>query len=281
MLSRSLDGGRTFDAPLRLNADRPISHSFEDLAVALDGTVLVAWIDAREGSNRPRTYLARVAERGRRLEGEIRLDDEETCVCCRVALAAGPGGAVAVLWRKVLGANVRDMAIATSRDGGRSFGRAALVHADGWKINACPHRGGSLAADGRGGVYAAWYTEGRDEQPRLLSSRPSAGAAPRPVRLDAGRGWVADQVRLAAVGNLVAAVWEETTAARRRVILRLSSDGGRSFGPRRTLSTAVKAFAPAIVRSSDTEFVVAWHEEQFPRVVTVVETVTVSGPPRR
>jgi hypothetical protein len=37
-LSRSLDGGRTFEAPLRVNDDRPIAHSFEDLAVAADGT---------------------------------------------------------------------------------------------------------------------------------------------------------------------------------------------------------------------------------------------------
>ena len=52
-LSRSLDGGRTFEAPLRVNDDRPISHSFEDLAVTPDGTVLVGWIDSRDGARRP------------------------------------------------------------------------------------------------------------------------------------------------------------------------------------------------------------------------------------
>jgi hypothetical protein len=91
MLSRSLDGGRTFEPPLRINADRPISNSFEDLTVAPDGTVLRAWIDSREGNGRSRTYVARVADQGRRLESEVRLDDEEACVCCRVALAAVSG----------------------------------------------------------------------------------------------------------------------------------------------------------------------------------------------
>src|SRR5262245_49866802 len=41
-LSRSLDGGQTFTGHLRVNADRPISHSFDGLAVAPDATVLVS-----------------------------------------------------------------------------------------------------------------------------------------------------------------------------------------------------------------------------------------------
>ena len=58
-LSRSLDGGATFDH-LRINDDRPISHSFEDLAVAPDGTVLVGWIDTREGHGSTATHVASV-----------------------------------------------------------------------------------------------------------------------------------------------------------------------------------------------------------------------------
>ena len=85
-LSRSLDGGRTFEAPLRVNDDRPISHSFENLAVAPDGTVLVAWIDSRDGARETATYVARVAERGSRLERVTRLEGGETCVCCRVSV---------------------------------------------------------------------------------------------------------------------------------------------------------------------------------------------------
>jgi hypothetical protein len=40
-LSRSLDGGQNFDGYLRINEDRPISHSFEDLAVTAAGTVVL------------------------------------------------------------------------------------------------------------------------------------------------------------------------------------------------------------------------------------------------
>ena len=79
-LSRSVDGGKTFEAPLRVTDDTPTSHSFEGLAVAPDGTVLVAWIETRAGE-RPQTYLARVVDAGRRVERALRLDAHETCVC--------------------------------------------------------------------------------------------------------------------------------------------------------------------------------------------------------
>jgi hypothetical protein len=96
-LARSLDGGRTFETPLRINDDRPIAHSFEDLAVAPDGTVLVAWIDSRDGHGTTATYVARVIERGSRLERVTPLPAGETCVCCRVSVATGPGETAAVL----------------------------------------------------------------------------------------------------------------------------------------------------------------------------------------
>ena len=47
--SRSLDGGRTFSAPLTVHADRQlIAHRFDALAVNRDGEVFVAWIDKRD-----------------------------------------------------------------------------------------------------------------------------------------------------------------------------------------------------------------------------------------
>ena len=98
-LSRSLDGGRTFEAPLRVNEDRPISHSFDGLAVAADGTVLVTWIDGHEGRPDPATWLARVVDGGTRVES-IRKVGDDTCVCCRVDAAVGPADSVALAWRR-------------------------------------------------------------------------------------------------------------------------------------------------------------------------------------
>ena len=277
-LSRSLDGGKTFESPLRVNEDRPISHSFEGLGVTPDGTVIVAWIDSRAGANTANTYLARITGRGSRVETALKLDEGETCVCCRVDVAAGPRETVAVAWRKVFPGSIRDMVIGLSRDGARSFAQAGLVHADRWKINACPHRGGSLAMDARGRVYLAWYTETAEGEPRMLFAASADGLrfAP-PSRLNTAAGYIPDQVRLAAdqTGRVVI-VWEEATAVRRRVLLRYSTDGGRTLSSPQTLSQAIKAYAPDVAAAPSGDFVVGWHEEQFPTLKMVTQTIRLS-----
>ena len=274
-LSRSLDGGQTFDAPLRVNEDRPISHSFEGLGVLPDGTVVMSWIDSREGPGASATYVARIAERGSRVAQALKLDAGETCVCCRIDIAAGPRDTVAVAWRKVFPGSIRDMVVGLSRDGGRSFAPAGLAHADRWKINACPHRGGSVATDGRGRVYLAWYTETADGQPRMLFTVADAHLKFRaPSSLNAATGSIPDQVRLAAdPAGRVVIVWEEATAARRRVLLRYSTDGGRTLSAPQSMSEAVKAYAPDVATAPGGEFVVAWQEEPFPALRTVTRTL--------
>jgi hypothetical protein len=273
-LSRSLDGGRTFDGHLRVNEDRPISHSFEGLGVASDGTVIVSWIDSRDGASTAGTYLARIAERGSRVEHTLKLDEGETCVCCRVDVAAGPRDTVAVAWRKVFPGSIRDMVVGLSRDGGRSFMPAGLAHADRWKINACPHRGGSVAMDDRGRVYLAWYTETADGQPRMLFAAGDGARFSAPARLNSSTGSIPDQVRLAAdPAGRVVIVWEEATAVRRRVLLRYSTDGGRTLSAPQALSQAIKAYAPDVAVAPGGAFVLAWHEEQFPALKTVTQTI--------
>ena len=279
-LSRSLDGGASFARPLRVNEDRPISHSFEGLTVASDGTVLIAWIDSREGDGRPRSYLGRVTDRGSRVEAALKLDGGETCVCCRIDLAAS-NGLVAALWRKVFPSSVRDMVVGVSRDGGRSFAPPARVSVDGWKIAACPHRGGRVAFDGRGRLHLAWYTEGQDETPRVLYASTPDGrdfAAPFPIAGAAGA--VPDYVRLAVNRRGTAVVvWEESTAVRRRIRLRASRDGGKTFDQALSLSAAIKAYMPDVVATPAGEFAVAWHEERFPHTVTVVQVLRADATP--
>lgn len=278
-LSRSLDGGRTFEPPLRVNEDRPTSHAFEGLAVAADGTVLVSWIDTRGGPGSTAAWLARVVERGSRVEHVTRLEGGETCVCCRVSVSAGPGEAVAVMWRKVFPGDLRDMVLSRSSDGGRSVAPAELIHADRWKITACPHRGGTVATDARGRRYALWYTE-RKDTPEILLAVADDGrrfGAPRLVHTAAGS--VPDQPRLAlAADGRGIVVWEDATAVRRRILLRRIGDGGRTLGPVRVLSQAVKAWAPEVAVARD-GFVVAWNEERFPTTVTVVHRVDAREEP--
>jgi hypothetical protein len=289
-LSRSLDGGQTFDAPLRMNADFPTSHSFEGLTVTPDGTVVVAWIETRSEpggpqlrgphvhGDQPHTYLARVTERGSRVERITKLDDDETCVCCRVSLASAKPDDLAIAWRKVFPGDIRDMVLALSRDGGRRVAPATRIHADNWRITACPHRGGSVAIDGRGRVHAVWYTEGTRNEPAVLYATAEDGrrfGAPRRVHVSSTS--IPDHPRLAVdASGRALIVWEDATAVRRRVLMRETTASG--LGPVRVLSQAIKAYAPDMTVSATGDAFVAWHEEQFPRTKTIVMRVTGRAP---
>jgi hypothetical protein len=186
---------------------------------------------------------------------------------------------VAVAWRKVFSDNLRDMVLAVSRDGGRTFAPPALVHADRWQIAACPHRGGAVDTDKAGRLFLAWYTEGPQDQPRLLFSvSPGGRQFAEPKRLDSSSSSIPDHVRLAVDGDGRALiVWEDSTAVRRRVLLRYTTDGGATLSPVQTLSQAIKAYAPSLTVSPAGEFVVAWHEEQFPHVKTVVQPIRLTA----
>jgi hypothetical protein len=243
--------------------------------VAPDGTVLIGWIDGRDGARRTATYVARVADRGARRERVTRLEGGETCVCCRVSVSAGPGDAAAVLWRKVFPGDIRDMVLSRSSDGGRTFSAATAVHADGWTITACPHRGGQVSADARGRLYAVWYTEGTADRPDvLLATAPDGRLFGAPRRVHTATGSVPDHARLAVDANgRGIVVWEDSTAVRRRILLRSIGEGGRSLGPVRTLSQAIKAWGPDVAVGPG-GFLVAWHEEHFPVTKTIVVKIT-------
>jgi hypothetical protein len=125
------------------------------------------------------------------------------------------------------------MELGLSKDGGRSFLPATLVHDDRWQINACPHRGGVIAISNQGQLYTAWYTEGAQGRPNVLFARSSDGRRfTPPQRLDVSAGSIPDHVRMAVdASGQVAVVWEDSTAVRRQVLLRYSTDGGQTFSP--------------------------------------------------
>ena len=260
LVVRSSDGGQTFGAPVRVNpaSDVPTDHTFADLAVGADGSVVVSWLDggasdrwkaaqpagtesashggadahhavpirlvhageshAAPAGGDPGTTLvvARSEDGGRTFTAPVSVAGG-TCPCCRTALDAGPDGAVRVAWRHVWPGGERDAAIATSRDGGRTFGAPVRVHADRWAIDGCPHTGPAVAAGSDGRVHVAWYTGA----PRRLGlwhavSRDGGATFAAPTALAAGAPL--GQVRAARDGSgAVWLAWEDRSTARVRL----------------------------------------------------------------
>jgi hypothetical protein len=259
--ARSTDGGRSFEPAIYVNDDAgglPATHSFHTMAVGGDGTIYVSWIDTRAkdqaraalvhapsaaGQGDPHAghggdsdaglpgselWIARSTDGGRSFSPGV-VVDHDICPCCRTGLAVAPDGAVYVVWRKIFDGDVRDIAIARSEDGGRTFSAPAPVHRDGWVFPGCPHAGPSVAVTDDGRVHVAWYT-GREGAQGLYYAASSDGGRSfgEPLALVADEWVPPSHVRLAARGSTVWAAWDDRREPKDERRVRLARpDAGR------------------------------------------------------
>ncbi|MCI0717418.1 MAG: glycoside hydrolase [Acidobacteria bacterium] len=173
MVARSLDFGHSFHKPVRaIDKTKSSFNSFSTLAATPDGQVYVVWLDDREPkSETPGTfslYLAKSQDGGKTFGKNIRVASN-VCPCCRPRVEVGSQGEVFVAWRHVFEGNIRDMVVATSRDGGEIFAPPVRVAVDNWQINGCPDSGPALALNSQR-LYVAWMTEGSGQRSEVRLS---------------------------------------------------------------------------------------------------------------
>lgn len=274
----STDGGRTFSPTMTVNDDagaRPSSHSFHNVTVAPDGTVYVAWLDGRAQDAARAAHPAHGHGAGG-VGAEIRVAswrpgdasfgpsarvDGDVCPCCRTSLAVGPDGAVYVAWRKVYPGEVREVVVARSADGGRTFSAPVRVQRDGWVFPGCPHAGPSIAVDGRGRLFATWYSGKAGGQGLYYAVSSDGGRSfGSPVALVTGDFVPASQARLAAGADGVWAAWDDMRGKEKQIrVGRLDGTSVREVGDPTAGST------PSIRMSGETG-AVTWHEGQAVRI---------------
>ncbi|MEZ5615603.1 MAG: exo-alpha-sialidase [Rhodocyclaceae bacterium] len=256
--ARSIDGGRSFAPPLILNDDRQVvSHRFD--ALAIDdrrkslrdgrGRVAVVWLDARSRNEKtvgksPQTDVglyAALSEDGGATFGRNRKVADHSCQCCRTALAWTRSGPVA-FWRHVFGRNIRDFAIAALDDG-----PLLRVTDDEWEIDGCPHHGGGIAADGRGNLHIAWFTNGGKRKGifyrRIAQADFSKAAATLDMSEPLALGDPARQAghpAVAADGDRVLLTWREFDGQRFSAWAMFSQDAGQSWGAPQKLAEAAQ-----------------------------------------
>lgn len=278
-LSKSTDGGRTFAPSILVNDDgQVIQHTFDSIQIAPNGTLHMAWIDGREGKKEPGTFVAKSTDHGLTIAKNFKIDDD-TCVCCRTAVATSADGAVYVAWRKIFDGNVRETVVSRSSDGGETFSSSVVVGDDRWVYPACPHRPASLGVDQSGRLYVVWYTEGADETPAVyVAYSDDRGKSFSPKRqLNRAKGTFPDHPQMAVdpAGRIVV-VWEEQSPVRREVVVSYSLDRGRSF------STPVKlneknGQTPAVAVNRQGTVVMGWKEHAMPAHRLVIQTMQFPG----
>jgi len=274
-LSRSSDDGKTFAPSTLVNDDgQVINHTFDALQVSADGRVHFAWIDGREGKKEPGTFVATSTDQGRTIGKNTKVDDN-TCVCCRIALATSFDGTVYVAWRKIFEGNVRETVVARSTDGGETYSSPTIVGHDRWVYQACPHRPASLGVDRQGRLYVTWYTEGDDESPAIyLAYSDDQGATFSPKKqLNVSKGTFPDHPQMAVdPEGRVVVVWEEQSPVRREVVVSTSLDRGRSFT--KPLKVNEKnGQTPTVAVNSQGTAVMGWKEHAMPAHRLVLQTL--------
>jgi hypothetical protein len=280
----STDGGSTF-APARSITPAGLTgaRGWESAALGADGAIHAVWLDGRHAAPKDPSKAAA----GKHQHGAMRQDiyhamwkgtgppvetsvASNVCFCCKTAVATR-GSEVYVAWRHLFPGGVRDIAIARSTDGGRTFLDPVRVSEDNWKIDACPDDGPAMTIDADGAVQLTWPTlvteAGGPRMAIFQSTSRDKGVTFSPrVRVDAATGGPAHpRIASAGGGGPAAIVWDELAEGARRVMFR---GPGASSG--RAVSTGRIASYPAIAAAGD-GFLVAWTDQsQEPSVIRAV-----------
>jgi hypothetical protein len=271
--ARSLDGGRTFSAPITVHADRQeITHRFDAVAVGRDGKVFVAWVDKRDQEamkargadyRGAAIYYAVSEDRGASFRGDFKLA-EHSCECCRIALLPLENGAVLAMWRHVFAPNLRDHALARLQADG-TVGPVKRATFDDWRVDACPHHGPSLAADASGDLHAVWFNQG-PQRAGVFYGRLHEEGVEAQQRIGDDSAAHAD---IAAAGKRIAVAWKEFDGERARLKARISEDAGRSWREHEIGVTAGASDQPRLLVHQG-RFHVFWNTRNEPLSVRVL-----------
>jgi hypothetical protein len=242
------------------NDDQFGAYDFHALHVAGDGTIYVSWIGG-EGE-KAAAWITHSDDQGVTWAPRARVDIGEACPCCRTALGTAPDGTLYMAWRHVFDGNVRDIVVARSSDKGGSWSEPVRVHADGWVFNGCPRAGPALQVDQAGRVHVAWWT-GKEKAAGVWYARSEDGGRSfgRPYPVDVAQTATPAHVQLGLGSDgAVVTAWDDGISTERRILVRLSRDGGNHFEPTQSLSAAGRSPGYPVLALSGKNVTVAWSE---------------------
>lgn len=271
-IAQSADGGETWSEPLVPHRDGTATeHGFVSLFPIRDSLGAI-WLDGRNFARAAKgesanmmLLMTTVGLAGG--SGAERIVDDRVCDCCQTSLAIASSGPL-VVYRDRLEGEIRDISIARWSDSGWS--RGTVVHADDWKIDACPVNGPAIAA-AEDRVAVTWFTNARDSARVYLAMSTDAGVtfAP-PTRIDDGNPVGRVDVELDEHGGAIVSWMEFTSDQQADVrVRRVDAHGtlGTSVIVARTSGARASGFPRMVARGDDLLF--AWTEAGTPSRIRV------------
>jgi len=266
-ITASRDAGHTWSPPLTPHDDgTPTEHGFVTL-LPHEAGFLAVWLDGRhtEGGHDhdaggAMTLRSAEVDAGGRLLGPGAELDARVCDCCQTDAAMSAEGPV-VVYRDRSPNEIRDVAVVRLTPQGWSAPRA--VHADGWRMPACPVNGPAIDARGSE-VVVAWFTAPDRARVRLAFSSDAGRSFSAPVEVSAGR--VAGRVDVVLLGDGRAVVsWLEETPAGAEIRAQPFTDSGVAGQPvtvARSSATRSSGF-PQMTRAGNS-LLFAWTDASEP-----------------
>jgi hypothetical protein len=136
----SNNGGRTFSDTIRVS-DTTLSR-FPSVALDYQGNPHIAYMKFEEGYHNPKYVVVNSLDGGKTFSEEVLATESapgEVCDCCPANIISSHNR-LYLLFRNNDN-NVRDIWIASSKDGGDSFDVCRDVDITDWNINVCPSSG--------------------------------------------------------------------------------------------------------------------------------------------
>ncbi|HTR02883.1 MAG TPA: sialidase family protein [Thermoanaerobaculia bacterium] len=253
----SPDGGRTWrKGPTPADDGTTKDHGFVDVAAFGPNRFLAVWLDSRDGEQGLRSAVSPDAGASWGKNVDV---DARTCECCANRLLVRQDRAD-VIYRDL---DPRDMAVATTTDGGRSWRKVGAAGPFGWKFDGCPEVGGALAVTEAAGLETlhalVWTGKGSEVGVWRLSSGDRGLTWSKPARMgDAA----AKHLDMAASGACVAAVWDQYLARGKRsvVLASVSCDGGRIWSKPNIISAPNANATHPLAVATPRGILAAWTE---------------------
>ena len=237
-LSYSKDDGKTWSSSFTPHTDgTKTEHGFATLVQMPGAGLGLVWLDGRKmtpgghgapggGDHAPGDMTLRFASFGKdwkpSAESEL---DARVCECCPTAMAMTSDGPI-VAYRDRSPEEVRDILITRLENG--KWTAPKPVHADGWRVPACPVNGPALSARGKA-VAVTWFNAKNDQPKSFGAFSSDAGRTfTAPIRLDDVASLGRVDVELLPDGSAVAAYMEFAEQRAQFRVRRIRPDGSKS-----------------------------------------------------
>ena len=225
-LSYSRDEGKTWSPSLTPHHDRTkTQHGFASLFEMPGRALGMVWLDGRDPESMSVYFASFDAAWKQTAESSV---NARVCECCPTAATMTADGPL-VAFRDRTNQEIRDIHVA--RVEGSKWTNATAVHADNWRIEACPVNGPALSARGRT-VAVAWFTAtGNDGHAFAAFSQDAGRTWSSPIRLDNHTSLGRVDIEMLDDGSAIA-TWVEFANERAQL-------SGRQVKPSGERSTAV------------------------------------------